>query len=253
MTDNGNVPDYEIEFVEHEERSALFVVRDITPAFANAIRRSMLADVPTLAIDTIRVIENTSVMFDEMIGLRLGLVPLRTPPGEFEEGDSVTLSMDVIGEGTAFSGDLVSADSEVEPVDENIPIIDLNEGQRLELEAEAVLETGSDHVKHQGGVAVGYRHLQRVEVVDDFGEFDEPEPHIVRGVIEEDGELITTESFGHDLRNRYPDEEVITEDVPGAFVFHVETDGSMSVDDLVLEAAASMADRAATLEEALEL
>ncbi len=35
----------------------------------------MIADVPTLSIDTLRVIENSSVMFDEKIGLRLGLVP----------------------------------------------------------------------------------------------------------------------------------------------------------------------------------
>ncbi len=253
MTGTDAVPDYEIEFVERDERNALFVVRDISPAFANAIRRSMLADVPTMAIDTVRVIENTSVMFDEMIGLRLGLVPLSTPPGEFEVGESVTLSLDVSGEGTAYSGDLVSADSMVEPVDENIPIIDLKEDQRLEVEAEAVLDDGGEHVKHQGGVAVGYRHLQRVEVVGDLGEFDEPEPHIVRGVIEEDGELISSDSFDHDLRNLYPDEDVVTEDIEGAFVFHVETDGSMSVDDLILEAAASMTDRAATLEEALEL
>lgn len=253
MAGNGDAPAYEVEFVDHDERTARFVVRNVSPAFANAIRRSMLADVPTLAIDSLRIIENTSVMFDEMIALRLGLVPLAAPPGEFELGDSVTLSLDVSGEATAFSGDLVSSDDMVQVADTNIPIIHLTEDQRLELEAEAVLDVGSEHVKHQGGVAVGYRHLQRVEVVDEVGEFDELEPHILRGVIEEDGELVPTESFDHDLRNLYPEEEVVVEDIDGAFVFHVETDGSMSVDDLVLEAAGSMADRAATLQEALEL
>ncbi len=244
---------YEVEFVERDDRSALFVVRDISPAFANGIRRAILADVPTMAIDTVRVIENTSVMFDEMIGLRLGLVPLSTPPGEFEPGESVTLSLDVSGEATVSSGDLVSADEMVQPVDENIPIIDLKDDQRLEVEAEAVLGTGSEHVKHQGGVAVGYTHLRRVEVLGDLGEFEEPEPVIVRGVIEEDGELIPAESFDNDLRNRYPEQEIAVEEVPGAFVFHVESDGSMSVDDLVVQAATTLGDRAAELEEALQL
>ena len=253
MTANVDENGFEIEFVERDDRRSVFVVRGISPAFANGIRRAMLADVPTMAIDTVRVIENTSVMFNEMIGLRLGLIPLRTPPGEFEPGETVTLSLDVTGEGTAYSGDLVSMDDEVYPVDENIPIIHLKEGQRLEIEAEAVLDYGDDHVKHQAGVAVGYSHLQKVNVIGELGEFDEPEPVIVRGVIEEDGELVDTETFEHDLRNLYPDEEVEVEDIPDAFVFHVETDGSMSVDQLVTEAAASIESRATEIEEALEL
>jgi len=192
-------------------------------------------------------------MFDEMIGLRLGLVPLTTPPGEFEEGETVTLALDVEGPATAYSGDLISADDMVKPADENVPIIDLKENQRLELEAEAVLDHGKTHAKHQGGVAVGYRHLQTVEVVGDLGEFEDDDPQIIRGVIEDDGELVPTETFGNDLRNRYPGKEVRVEDVPGAFVFDVETDGSMSADALVLEAVDSLYARADELEEAVQL
>ncbi|MWG33991.1 DNA-directed RNA polymerase subunit D [Halomarina oriensis] len=247
--------EFDVEFIDRSEddRDARFVVRGVTPAFANGIRRAMVADVPTLSIDTLRVIENSSVMFDEMIGLRLGLVPLTTPPGEFEAGETVTLALDVEGPATAYSGDLVSADDLVKPADENVPIIDLKENQRLELEAEAVLDRGKTHAKHQGGVAVGYRHLQTVEVVGDLGEFEDDEPQIIRGVIEDDGELVPTEEFGNDLRNRYPGKEVRVEDVPGAFVFDVETDGSMSVDDLVLEAVDSLYARADELEEAVQL
>jgi DNA-directed RNA polymerase subunit D len=247
--------EFDVEFIDRsaDDRDARFVVRGVTPAFANGIRRAMVADVPTLSIDTLRVIENSSVMFDEMIGLRLGLVPLTTPSGEFEEGDTVTLALDVEGPATAYSGDLVSADDMVKPADENVPIIDLKENQRLELEAEAVLDHGKSHAKHQGGVAVGYRHLQTVEVLGDLGEFEDDDPQIVRGVIEEDGELIPTEAFDHDLRNRYPGKEVRVEDVPGAFVFDVETDGSMSVDDLVLAAVDTLYARADELEEAVQL
>jgi DNA-directed RNA polymerase subunit D len=245
--------DFEVEFIERGDRDALFLVRGVTPAFANGIRRAMLADVPTLSIDTVRVVENSSVMFDEQISLRLGLVPLTTPPGEFDADDEVTLALDVEGPATAYSGDLVSADDVVQPAEQNVPIIDLKEGQRLEVEAVATLDRGKSHAKHQGGVAVGYRNLQRVEVVGERDEFAEDEPRIVRGVIEEDGDLVPTESFDNDLRNRYPDEEVVVEDVPNAFVFHVETDGSMSVEDLVLEAVDTLYDRADELEEAVRL
>ncbi len=248
-------PEFDVTIIERDgDRSMRFLVRNATPAFANGVRRAMIADVPTLAIDTVRFIENSSVMFNEQLALRLGLVPLTTPPEEFEVGDRVTLALDVEGPATAYSGDLVSADEMVGPADENVPIIELKEGQRLELEAEAVLDTGKEHAKHQGGVSVGYRHLQRVRVVGERDEFEEEEPNILRGVIEtEDGELVPTSEFGHDLTERYPGKELEVEDVPDAFVFHVETDGSMSTDDLVDRAAASLGDRAADLEEAVSL
>jgi DNA-directed RNA polymerase subunit D len=260
--------EYEVQFVDRDEREARFLVRPITPAFANGIRRAMIADVPTFSIDTVRFIENSSVMFDEQIGLRLGLVPLTTPPGEFEDGETVTLSLDVEGPETAYSGDLVSADPMVEPADGNVPIIDLKEGQRLEIEAGAVLDRGRDHAKHQGGVAVGYRHLQRVEVVGEKSEFENDEPHILRGVIEEhepdhaesidgetprEGELVPTERFDNDLTERYPGKELEVHDVENAFVFHAETDGSFSVDELVVQAAGTLEARANELKEAVQL
>jgi DNA-directed RNA polymerase subunit D len=266
--------EYEVQFVEgeHEDREARFVVRPITPAFANGIRRAMIADVPTFSIDTVRVIENSSVMFDEQIGLRLGLVPLTTPPKEFERGDEVTLSLDVSGPereapeetNTAYSGDIVSSDPMVEPADENIPIIDLKSEQRLEVEADAVLDVGREHAKHQGGVAVGYRHLQRVEVVGEKGEFADDDAHIVRGVIEEaaadhaegdaeNGDLVPAAAFDHDLTNRYPGKELAVSDVEDAFVFDVETDGSLSVDELVEQAVGSLEQRGEELKEAVQL
>lgn len=245
--------EYEVEFIERGDRKARFLVRGVTPAFANGIRRAMLADVPTLSIDTVRVVENSSVMFDEQIGLRLGLVPLTTPPGEYDEGDEITLALDVEGPATAYSGDIVTSDDLVEPADDNVPIIELKEGQRLEFEADAVLDSGKSHAKHQGGVAVGYRNLQRVEVVGDTAEFEDEEPHIVRGVIEDDGELVMTDEFGNDLTNRYPGKDLEVSDVPNAFVFHVETDGSMSVEDLVVAAVDTLHDRADELEAAVQL
>ncbi|WP_254863162.1 DNA-directed RNA polymerase subunit D [Halovivax gelatinilyticus] len=247
--------DYDVEFVDRGEREARFLVRGVTPAFANGIRRAMVADVPTLAIDTVRFVENSSVMFDEQLSLRLGLVPLTTPsPEEFGDDDVVTLSIDVEGPGTAYSGDLVSSEPDlVRPAEENVPIIHLKDGQRLEAEADATYDRGKNHAKHQGGVAVGYRHLQRVTVDGDLPEFEEPERRVIRGVIEDDGELIETSEFDHDLNERYPGKSVTIEDVPNAFVFHVETDGSFSVEELVGRAADSIDERAAELEEAVQL
>jgi len=255
--------DFEVEFIDHTDRAARFLVRGASPAFANGVRRAIIADVPTMAIDDLRVVENSSVMFDEVIGLRLGLVPLTTPD-DFEPGETVTLSLDVEGPATAYSGDIESSDPDVGAADENIPIIELKEGQRIELEADAVMERGRDHAKHQGGVAVGYRHLQTVEVLGDLGEFDDEETEVLRGVIEEqeaeraaadaeNGDLVPTEAFDHDLRNRYEGKELAVHDVPEAFVFDVESDGSMPVTELVTRAVDTLHDRAEALEEAVQL
>jgi len=244
--------EFDVEFIERDDRAARFLVRGLTPALANGFRRAMIADVPTFSIDTVRFVENTSVMFDEMTALRLGLIPLTTPLDDFEIGDTVTVALDVEGPATAYSGDIESADALVEPADENVPIIELKEGQRLEFEADAVLDRGKEHAKHQGGVSVGFRHLQAVEVVDDIGEFDDQEPQILRGVIETpDGEVVLTDEFDNDLTNRYPGKELEVTDVPGAYVFHVETDGSLSVDELVLRAAEELGSRADELHDAV--
>ena len=254
---------YDVTFIDRGDRTVRFLVRGVTPAFANGVRRAILADVPTLSIDSVRVIENSSVIFDEQIALRLGLVPLSTPD-DYRPDEAVTLAIDVEGPATAYSGDLVSTDDQVQPADENVPIIDLKEGQRLELEADARLGVGKDHAKHQGGVAVGYRHLQRVEVVGETGEFEDDEARILRGVIEEgaadhaaedaeDGDLVPADAFDNDLSQRYPGKEVDVEDVPNAFVFSVESDGSLPVEELVLEAVESIEVRADELEEAVQL
>ena len=56
----------------------LLVIRtEANESLANAIRRSV-SEVPTLAIDEVEIFKNDSALYDEMLALRLGLVPLKT-------------------------------------------------------------------------------------------------------------------------------------------------------------------------------
>lgn len=53
-----------------------FQLREVDNSFANALRRVMLAEVPVLGIESVTIAQNSSVLPDEMIAHRLGLVPL---------------------------------------------------------------------------------------------------------------------------------------------------------------------------------
>lgn len=65
-----------IEILELKEDSITFVLSKTDTSIANALRRIMISEVPTMAIDLVEIENNTSVLHDEFIAHRLGLIPL---------------------------------------------------------------------------------------------------------------------------------------------------------------------------------
>lgn len=61
-----------------DESTASFIVEGIDLALANGLRRIVMADIPTLAIETVWIEENTSVLPDEFLAHRLGMIPLNS-------------------------------------------------------------------------------------------------------------------------------------------------------------------------------
>jgi len=52
---------------------------------ANALRRIMISEIPTVAIEKVNLYQNTSILADEVLVHRLGLIPLNIDPKLLEE------------------------------------------------------------------------------------------------------------------------------------------------------------------------
>jgi DNA-directed RNA polymerase II subunit RPB3 len=69
-----------VEILSLQPQEIKFVLSETDASVANALRRIMIAEVPTLAIDLVEFHENTTCLNDEYIAHRLGLIPLRYQP-----------------------------------------------------------------------------------------------------------------------------------------------------------------------------
>ena len=166
----------QIEFASLDDSLARFTLSGASPAFANAFRRAMIGEVPTLAIEDVRIYDNTSALFDEMLAHRLGLIPIKTDlltyttqekctcGGAGCPGCTVTFTLSVEGPRTVSSSDLIPQDPKAVPVYDNVPIVKLIKGQKLVLEAKAVLNTGSAHAKWQPTLVCGYKNHPVVSI-----------------------------------------------------------------------------------------
>ena len=68
----------EVRVVEKTDLNARLIIEGADTPFMNALRRIMLTEVPSMAIDEVVFIENSSMLHDEILAHRLGLIPLKT-------------------------------------------------------------------------------------------------------------------------------------------------------------------------------
>ncbi|KAI2623573.1 DNA-directed RNA polymerase [Hypomontagnella submonticulosa] len=66
---------FKVQWHENQQYDAQFSLIGVDASIANAFRRILIAEIPTLAIDTVYVNNNTSVIQDEVLAHRLGLIP----------------------------------------------------------------------------------------------------------------------------------------------------------------------------------
>ena len=152
-----------LEVINKDDQKMSVKLKGVPLQYANALRRICLNGVPIFAIDTVDIIENSSVLPDEGLAHRLGLIPIKTDLSRFNEpskcecqsetGCSNCRVMLVLDSGdsdetrTVLSNELSSEDDSVKPISDKIAIVQLTQGQRIKVECYARLGRGIEHAK----------------------------------------------------------------------------------------------------------
>ena len=169
-----------IELVEKDEHNLVFIVEGISLEMANALRRIMVREIPTMAIDEVIILKNDSPLYDEIVAHRLGLIPLKTDletyklPRDCECGGygcplcQVSLTCEITNTSNhsvvIYSKDLKSNDPAIAPVDPYTPIVKIDKDDKIILEAYAILGVSSTHAKFQPVSNVFYRFYPSIEL-----------------------------------------------------------------------------------------
>ncbi|KAJ6546923.1 DNA-directed RNA polymerase [Mycena capillaripes] len=181
-------------------RSVEFDLVGVDASIANAFRRIIIAEVPTICIENVYVYNNTTVVADEILAQRLGLIPLNVDPKEMdmkvddESTDRNTIVFNLALECTRkkdapkdstvaselynnhelLSGHLVwdPAGEQAEvfsknppaPTNPNIVLAKLRPGQGVQITLHAIKGVGKDHAKFSPVATASYRLLPNIVI-----------------------------------------------------------------------------------------
>jgi DNA-directed RNA polymerase subunit D len=182
-----------LEIINENEQKVSVKIKGVPLQYANALRRICLNGVPIYAVESVDVLENSSVLADEGVAHRVGLIPLKTDLEASKDGnesDKIMLTLDsgVSDETrTILSGDLKSQDDSIIPTSNDIPIVTLAPGQSLKIEAYARLGKGTEHAKwNSANIATlteSEKDDERVLTVESTGALDPK--HIILSSVEQ--------------------------------------------------------------------
>ncbi|MFQ6063871.1 MAG: DNA-directed RNA polymerase subunit D [Candidatus Bathyarchaeia archaeon] len=250
----------EVRILEKTDSTTRLIIKGADTPFMNALRRIMLSEVPSMAIDEVVVIENSSMLHDETLAHRLGLIPLKTDldtynlpeecPCKSEFGCNLcrvalTLEAEATENTTTiYSRNLNSENPDIIPVSEKIPIAKLAPEQKIKLEAYARLGKGKDHAKWQPVSNCAYRYMAEIEIdkkrCDACGKCVDICPKRVLAKVNKKIEVrnINECTLCQDCIDVCPEEPpaIKVEADKQTFIFDIESTGALPVERIVLEA-----------------
>lgn len=262
----------QIKIISRTESHIAFDLVNAHPSIANALRRILIAEVPTIAIHNISVRENDTIFPDEYIAHRLGLIPLDADPemldysgGECSPGSTLSFRLTVRNDTpevqSLYSDQIVWVPQEGQEhlraqLQPGVLICKMAPGNTIDMAIFAEKGIGARHAKWSPVSLCSYRLMPRIVLEKDFDGEDAGELQgcFSRGVIDiVDGravvvdprlETVSREVFRHD---KFKDSVKIFRE-NGWFCFTVE---SIALDPLYLlrKAVSTLADKCRLLKQ----
>jgi DNA-directed RNA polymerase I and III subunit RPAC1 len=172
------------------EDEIVFDLKGVDAPVANALRRILISEIPTIAIETCNFFQNTSIIPDEVLAHRLGLVPIQVDANlfnyknndeEISEFNSLLFKLHAICPNNKESLDVLSGDLkwipqgnqmsrcvDVKTVHSDILIAKLKPGQEIEVELICVKGIGKTHTKWSPVCTAFYRLLPEIQIIADI-------------------------------------------------------------------------------------
>jgi len=260
------------KIVSLNEDTIRFLVDGVNAAFANSLRRTMVAEVPIMTVDDIFYFDNSSIVPDEVLAHRIGFVPLTTDLDSYvlpEECDCEAelgcpkcragLTMDVEAKDdtvTVYSGDLVPEDPSIAPVSKRIPLAKLAPGQAIKFEAYAQLGQGKVHAKWSPVSMCVYQNVALVDVEDEAATKECLDACGDDVAVIEGGVLKVIDIQGFErcrrCRELVSHEEIMRGLKKDEFLFTVESTGGLPPERIVKEAVKMLKQKLSTLRGKIE-
>lgn len=191
---------FKVKIIEKRENEVEFDMIGIDVPLANAYRRILLAEVPTMAIEEVFIYNNTTVIQDEVLSHRLGLLPIKVDPrlfvykkeDSFNAQNTLQFRLKIkCKKNKKASSDTTNPDElyinskvytrniEWEPLgdqkdwlpggvrftDEDILISMMRPGQEMDIMLHAVKGIGSDHAKFSPVATASYRLMPEIKIL----------------------------------------------------------------------------------------
>ena len=160
-----------VKLLEEDDKSVRVELEGLPLAVMNAIRRFTMNEVPTMAVEEILIIENTSSMPNDVLAHRISLIPFISDIDHYVAPEECTCGSKLGCERcavryvlraeakdepiTVYSGAMTPEDpsTEVKPVSSKIPIVKLAPGQKIEMELYVRVGRGKKHAKWQAAIS----------------------------------------------------------------------------------------------------
>ncbi|CAG8464844.1 10433_t:CDS:2 [Gigaspora rosea] len=150
---------FSVKIIRKEQYDMEFDLIGVDAAIANALRRIMIAEVPTMAIEKVYIYNNTSIVQDEVLAHRLGLIPIKADPDRFYFKQVLSESLTWIPKGDQEEQ---YAGCPIRPVHNDILIAQMRPGQKIKIEAHCEKGIGKDHAKWSPVATASYRLMPEI-------------------------------------------------------------------------------------------